>query len=83
MSVVALSAVAQPVNEELVTMLETLLAQARAGEVRSCAFAAVMNDGASRTGWAHDPVSNNIFTELGVIENLKIRFYLRNIEVLF
>jgi hypothetical protein len=60
-------------DQELISVLEVLLAKAKTGEVVSVCYAAELKDRAVQTGFTRSP--NNAFTMLGAIERLKLRYY--------
>jgi len=64
---------AGPFDETVIPVLEDLLAQAKSGELAAVSFAAVMSNGDIRT--AMSAPGQHVFTMLGCIERLKLRFH--------
>lgn len=63
------------VDPDMVAMLEQLLQDAKAGQIATIGFAALYQDAEEtiRTGYARS--SGSVFSMLGAIERLKLRFY--------
>lgn len=60
-------------DQDMIDMLESLLQEAKDGQVACVAYAAVYHDETIRT--AHAYPAGNAFTLLGAIERTKQRFY--------
>lgn len=65
-------------NAELVGMLEGILEEARTGEIRSAAVAAVKRSQTVSTGYNIGDAS--IFELIGALEHVKLRIYLNAVE---
>jgi len=61
-------------NQQAIAMLETLLAQAKRGELHGIAYASIKSEGYVSTGWSGEFNSSDVFRCLGAIESLKARF---------
>jgi len=60
-------------SKDVITVLESLLAKAKEGEVVSVCYAAELKDRSIQTAFTPSP--NNAFAVLGAIERLKLRYY--------
>jgi hypothetical protein len=60
-------------NAELVTVLEDLLAAARAGTIQGMAFAVTERNGNQITGWTKMPPRASVFALLGGLDYLRFR----------
>jgi hypothetical protein len=62
-----------PIDETMIPALEGLLEAAKRGEVACVAYATVLRDGSIQS--AMSPPHQHVFTMLGAIERLKLRFH--------
>jgi hypothetical protein len=67
-------------NEELVSLLESLLASAKEGKIQGMAFAAAERNGDLVTGWTKMPPRANVFALLGGLDYLRFSLMREELE---